>query len=175
MKVITGTAKGRKLATFAGDAVRPTTDYIKQAIFNIIQFDIEGRHVLDLFAGTGQLGIEALSRGAAHADFVDTDTAIIKKNLEITGFLDKASIKKIDVTSFLRSTKDRYDLIFIDPPYNTKILQKTLNEISGIDILRVGGIIVCEGTFEPNDIDGYKKSKYGYSGKVITLYTREAQ
>lgn len=175
MKVITGTAKGRKLATFNGDAVRPTTDYIKQAIFNIIQFDIEGRHVLDLFAGTGQLGIEALSRGAAHVDFVDTDTSIVKKNLEITGFLDKSTIRKIDATSFLRSTKDRFDLIFIDPPYNSKMLQKSLAEISDIDILRAGGIMVCESTFEPDDIKGYVKSAHKYTGKVITIYTKEAQ
>lgn len=174
MKVITGTAKGRKLATLAGENVRPTTDYIKQAIFNIIQFDIEGRHVLDLFAGTGQLGIEALSRGAAHADFVDSDTSIVKKNLEITGFLEKSTIRKIDATSFLRSTKDQYDLIFIDPPYNTKMLQKSLVEISNIDILRTGGIMVCESTFEPDDIMGYAKSTRKYTGKVITLYTKEA-
>ena len=174
MRVITGTAKGRKLYSFTGgdaEGLRPTSAHIKESIFNIIQFDIEGRRVLDLFAGTGQLGIEALSRGAAWVDFVDKDTSVIKKNLEVTGFTDKAGIRKTEAISFIRASKERYDLIFLDPPYNSKLLNGALTEISAIDILRTGGIIVCEGLNEQGEMTGYRKSAYNYSGKHITVYT----
>jgi len=182
MRVITGSAKGRKLFSFPKESpgLRPTSSHIKESVFNIIQFDIEGRHILDLFAGTGQLGIEALSRGAVSADFVDTDTSVIKKNLEATGFTDRANIKKMDVFAFLRGhggespyrASARYDLIFLDPPYDSPLLNKALEVISAIDILRTGGIMVCESSFEPTDITGCKKSVYKYSGKAISLYTR---
>ena len=176
MRVITGIAKGRKLASFPSGAdspgLRPTSGHIKESVFNIIQFDIEGRRVLDLFAGTGQLGIEALSRGAASADFVDTGTSIVVKNLGLTGLADRARVIKADALSFLKSAGGPYDLIFLDPPYGSPLLQKSLDIINVIDILRASGIIVCEGVSEPDDISGYRKSLYRYSGKIITLYTR---
>jgi 16S rRNA (guanine(966)-N(2))-methyltransferase RsmD len=179
MRVITGSKKGRKLFSFPNEkpGLRPTSGHIKESVFNIIQFDIEGRYVLDLFAGTGQLGIEALSRGAKFADFVDNDISVVKKNLETTGFSDCASVRKMDAIAFLRGYEGRasahYDLIFLDPPYDSPLLNKALGFIFEIDILRTGGIIVCEGSFEPDDIVGYKKSVYKYSGKVITIYTKE--
>ena len=120
MRVITGTARGRVLRTLEGEDVRPTTDRVKEAVFSIIQFEIEGRRVLDLFAGSGQLGIEALSRGAASATFVDMSKdslSAVKYNLEHTKLGDNAKVVQTDALSFLKLTKDKFDLVFLDPPY----------------------------------------------------------
>mgnify|MGYP002675531026 CR=1 FL=1 len=116
MRVITGTARGRVLRTLEGEDVRPTTDRVKEAVFSIIQFEIEGRRVLDLFAGSGQLGIEALSRGADSATFVDMSKdslATVKYNLEHTKLGDRAKVIQTDALSFLKLTKDRFDIVFI--------------------------------------------------------------
>ena len=129
MRVITGTARGRKLREPEGMASRPTTDNVKESMFNLIQFDIEGRRVLDLFAGTGQLGIEALSRGARSAVFVDESRA----QGEALGYL---------------RTCGKFDLIFLDPPYDTGLLDKALANVVQFDILAEGGIIVCESRRE---------------------------
>ena len=120
MRVITGTARGRRLREPEGMATRPTTDNVKESMFNLIQFDIEGRRVLDLFAGTGQLGIEALSRGARSAVFVDESRAAVQ---------------------LVR-------LMFLDPPYDTGLLDKALENVVQFDILAEGGIIVCESRRE---------------------------
>ncbi|GHU88680.1 rRNA methyltransferase [Clostridia bacterium] len=154
MRVITGTAKGRKLKTLADDSVRPTADFVKQAIFNKIQFDIEGRRVLDLFSGSGQLGIEALSRGAAFADFVDsakTSLDVTRLNVEHCGFTDRAGLFGRDALSFLESCKQRYDLIFLDPPYKSDLVKNALLAIGRLDILREGGIIVTESSSADGD------------------------
>ena len=147
MRVITGTAKGRKLFSLEGDATRPTSEIVKESIFNIIQFDIEGRLVLDLFAGTGQLGIEALSRGAKQAVFVDSSAKAIKvisQNLESTKLTDQAMAVVSDYARYLESCRIKFDLIFIDPPYGSDFAEKALTLISSFDILSCGGIIVCE-------------------------------
>ena len=118
MRVITGTAGGRKLKSPYGNAVRPTTDHVKQAIFNILQYDMEGRRVLDLFGGTGQMGIEALSRGAREAVFVDssrTSVLLIRENLKLCGF--KADVLQSDALSYLQRG-EKFDIIFVDPPYD---------------------------------------------------------
>lgn len=147
MRVITGTAKGRRLKELKGNETRPTTDRVKEGIFNIIQFDIEGRRVLDLFGGTGQLGIECLSRGAEKATFVDARTdacRLIRENLALTGLEGRAQVLTADYASVLSSVQEKYDLIFLDPPYETKLLERSLELISQFDILREHGIIVCE-------------------------------
>ena len=131
MRVITGTARGRKLKTPEGMDIRPTTDNVKESIFNIIQFDIEGRRVLDLFAGTGQLGIECLSRGAKEAVFVDSSreaVKIIKDNLKTCGF--SAPVMQMDSQSFLRSC-GQFDLILIDPPYDSGLYEGVLETCAG--------------------------------------------
>ena len=104
MRVITGTARGRRLNELKGKETRPTTDRVKEGIFNIIQFDIEGRRVLDLFGGTGQLGIECLSRGAAHATFVDARTdavKLIRENLALTALANRATVLTADYATVL--------------------------------------------------------------------------
>jgi 16S rRNA (guanine(966)-N(2))-methyltransferase RsmD len=148
MRVITGTARGRKLKEPKGSAIRPTTDMVKESLFNIIQNDIEGRRVLDLFAGTGQLGIEALSRGAAEVVFVDESTSavkLIRENLAHCGFT--ARVEQTESLSFLERC-GKFDLIILDPPYDTGLLDAALQKIQKIDILTDGGIIICESRRE---------------------------
>ena len=147
MRVITGTARGRRLNELKGKETRPTADRVKEGMFNIIQFDIEGRRVLDLFGGTGQLGIECLSRGAAHATFVDARTdavKLIRENLSLTDLADRAAVLTADYATVLSSAAEKYDLVFLDPPYETKLLERSLELISQFDILREHGIIICE-------------------------------
>ena len=128
MRVITGTARGRRLGELTGKDTRPTTDRVKEGLFNVIQFDIEGRRVLDLFAGTGQLGIECLSRGAAHCTFVDQRkdaVKLVRENLEATELTDRAKVVQGDSLSFLSGTREKYHLIFLDPPYDANLLETT--------------------------------------------------
>ena len=120
MRVITGSARGRVLLPVAGMDVRPTTDKVKEAVFSAIQFEVEGARVLDLFCGSGQMGIEALSRGAQSCVFVDSSRAsqdVTKKNLTTTGLMKQARVAAMDYQMFLKSSKDTFDLVFLDPPY----------------------------------------------------------
>lgn len=179
MRVITGTARGVRLLTPEGEQTRPTTDRVKEALFNIIQFDIEGRSVLDLFAGTGQLGIEALSRGAKDAVFVDNRSdavKLIKENLRKTKFQDRAAVVTADYASYLQTAKQRFDLVFLDPPYAESFLENALKRISLIDIVKDGGIIICERPVEKElseELSGYERSKdYRYGKTIITLYRK---
>ncbi len=177
MRVITGAVRGRRLKTPENYDIRPTTDNVKEAVFNIIQFDIEGRRVLDLFAGTGQLGIECLSRGAESAVFIDKDRAaaqIIRDNLKTCGL--KATVLQEDAVSFLRHC-GQFDLIFVDPPYDSELYDSVLESINLVDILSDGGIIICEARRErqlPEMTAPYRKRKEYIYGKVkICIYTKE--
>ena len=129
MRVITGKARGRILETLKGDDVRPTTDKVKEAIFSAIQFELEGRHFLDLFAGCGQMGIEALSRGCSTATFIDRSKAsikVIERNLSVTNLKQFARVYTADSLNFIKTTTDEYDIVFLDPPYNKGILQEIM-------------------------------------------------
>jgi len=146
MRVISGTARGRKLKEPAGYDIRPTSDNVKESIFNIIQFDIEGRRVLDLFSGTGQIGIEALSRGADSVVFVDRSaeaSKLVWENLERCGFMEFAKVYTRDVSKFI-ANEEKFDLIILDPPYDSQLALLTLNRIIEFDKLNVNGIIICE-------------------------------
>lgn len=180
MRVITGTARGRKLGQLQGMDTRPTTDQVKESIFNIIQFDIEGRRVLDLFAGTGQLGIEALSRGAAGCTFVDQRrdaAALVRSNLRLCRLSDRARVVQGEALSFLASDRERYHLVFLDPPYQTELLENALKKIAEIDILMENGIIICESPADkvlPELPQPYRKGREYRYGKIkITVYRKE--
>ena len=180
MRVITGTARGRKLGQLQGMDTRPTTDQVKESIFNIIQFDIEGRRVLDLFAGTGQLGIEALSRGAAGCTFVDQRrdaAALVRSNLKLCQLSDRARVVQGEALSFLASDRERYHLVFLDPPYQTELLENALKKIAEIDILMENGIIICESPADkvlPELPQPYRKGREYRYGKIkITVYRKE--
>lgn len=177
MRVISGSARGRKLKSPENYDIRPTTDKVKESVFNIIQFDIEGRRVLDLFAGTGQLGIECLSRGAAEAVFVDgsrESVKIVKENLKSCGM--SAPVFQEDALSFLRRA-GKFDLIFVDPPYDAGLYKSVLEIINLVDILSDGGIIVCEARREkvlPEMKTPYRKRReYVYGNVRICIYTKE--
>ena len=181
MRVITGSARGRRLKELEGYETRPTTDRVKEGIFNIIQFDIEGRKVLDLFAGTGQLGIEALSRGAAHAVFVEQRRSaanLIHENLKITGLEHAGNVICGDVNHFIQTTKEQFDLIFLDPPFPAALWDAALSAISGFDILSNHGIIICESPAEqtlPALVAPYCLHRdYRYGKIKITAYHKEA-
>ena len=178
MRVITGSARGMTLRTLEGDNVRPTTDKVKEAVFSAIQFELEGRRILDLFAGSGQLGIEALSRGAKSAVFVDADKnaiRIIKENLAKTRLDSSAIVAQSDSIAFLSMTDKIFDIAFLDPPYETGLLQKALSKID--EHIADGGVVICEHPFKEeleDEIGGLKKYReYKYSKTAVTVYRKD--
>ena len=180
MRVITGKARGVVLKTPDGMHTRPTSDRVKEALFSIIQFEIPTAKVLDLFGGTGQLGIEALSRGASSATFVDEREdacALIRENLRRTKLAQDATVVRADYLSFLKRCKNHYNIIFLDPPYAEVFLENALNYIIEIDILQSGGIIAAErplGKELPFEFEGYTRSKdYKYGKTLLTIYRKD--
>ena len=180
MRVITGKARGVQLKTPDGMTTRPTTDRVKEALFSIIQFDIPTAKVLDLFGGTGQLGIEALSRGAKSAVFVDAGEPacrLIRENLKKTKLESDAKVVRADYLDYLKRCREKFDIIFLDPPYAEVFLENALKCITEIDILESGGIIVAErplGKDLPWDFPGFSRSKdYKYGNTLLTIYRKD--
>ena len=179
MRVITGKARGIVLKTPDGMATRPTTDRVKEAMFSIIQFDIPASRVLDLFGGTGQLGIEALSRDAKSAVFVDEREdacRLIRENLKRTKLEQCGRVIRSDYLAYLRNCKEKFDIIFLDPPYAEVFLENSLKMITEIDILQSGGIIVAErpiGKELPWEFLGFDRSRdYKYGNTLVTIYRK---
>ena len=179
LRVITGEARGRKLKAVEGLATRPTTDRTKQSLFNAIQFDIEGRRVLDLFAGTGQLGIEALSRGAADCVFADQASAaiaVIRENLRTVGFEKRAEVLQGEALGILRRfPEDRFGLIFLDPPYASGLIPEVLETLLSQHRLDRDALVVIETgeDFEPDPglpFETVKRNKYGLNHILILRY-----
>ena len=180
MRVITGKARGITLKTPEGMQTRPTTDRVKEAMFSIIQFEVPGARVLDLFGGSGQLGIEALSRGAKSAVFVDaTENAckLIRENLKRTKLEQEGRVVRSDYLDYLKRCRETFDIILLDPPYAEVFLENALKYIVEIDILQSGGIIVAErplGKDLPWDFDGYVRSRdYKYGNTLLTIYRKD--
>ena len=180
MRVITGKARGIVLKTPEGMATRPTADRVKEALFSIIQFEIPAARVLDLFGGTGQLGIEALSRDAKSAVFVDEREdacRLIRENLKRTKLEAQARVVRSDYLAFLKTCRDKFDIILLDPPYAEVFLENSLKMITEIDILETGGIIVAErplGKELPCEFSGYVRSRdYKYGRTLITIYRKQ--
>jgi 16S rRNA (guanine(966)-N(2))-methyltransferase RsmD len=148
MRVITGEAKGKRLAAVPGDTTRPITDRVKQAVFSILSDRIEGARFLDLFAGTGGVGIEALSRGAEMVTFVEKAeraTQVIRANLKVTGLVERARIARQDVFRFLAAPAgERYDLIYVAPPQYQGLWAKTVEALDRADWLLEDGLIVVQ-------------------------------
>ena len=160
MRVITGTARGMTLKAPKGMDTRPTMDQVKEGIFSAIQFEVGGRRALDLFAGSGQLGIEALSRGAREAVFVDARRdacQVVRENLSKTRLAERAQVVQMDYLSYLGAGRGRFDLMFLDPPYAEVFLENALKRISEIDILTDSGIIICERPVEKALADDFPK------------------
>ena len=178
LRIITGTAKGKKLKTLDGEATRPTSERIKEATFSSIQFDIEGRRVLDLFAGSGQMGLEALSRGAVSVMFVDSSREamdIVKANASSVGFMKESKFTVSDWRNFIRkasSRGERYDLVFIDPPYADECCADAAVRLAKGGMLNLGAIVVLESGNERIDIEalpGFELLKAKDYGKKTAL------
>lgn len=175
MRIITGSARGARLLTLSGEATRPTAQRTKEAIFSMIQFDIEGRRVLDLFAGSGQLSLEALSRGASEAVLCDKSAEavnIIRKNAEKTRLADRCMINVADANTFVgKLGGEKFDIVFLDPPYALKLLPNALARLLDCGVLKPTSILVCEAGSERDVFDGddnlrnrfnvKKQAKYG--------------
>lgn len=180
MRIITGSARGKRLQTPAGLHTRPTTDRVKESVFNIVQWDLEGRKVLDLFGGSGQLGLEALSRGAASCVIVDGDRnaqKAIEANIKNCGFEKTCQLIKGDSFQFLqRQKKDSYHVIFLDPPYGGDLLNRAVADICRIDILTENGIMVCESSaddqLQPVPAPYRVVKRYAYGHTAVTIITK---
>ena len=179
MRVITGKARGIQLKTPEGLQTRPTSDRVKEAMFSIIQFEIPGARVLDLFGGTGQLGIEALSRGAKSAVFVDGSEkacGLIRENLKRTKLEGEGRVVRSDYLDYLKRCRECFDIILLDPPYAEVFLENALKCISEIDILQTGGIIVTErplGKDLPWKFEGFERSRdYKYGNTILAIYRK---
>lgn len=149
MRIVAGRYRGRKLTPPSDDSVRPTTDRIKETVFNILQWDVEGARVLDLFAGSGALGIECLSRGAAEVVFADkspASVALIRQNLK--GIEGSYRVLTADFTGVLRSGEDKFDLIFIDPPYKSGLGELAVDAAFDLGRVAEGGTVVYEHSSE---------------------------
>lgn len=149
MKIITGSAKGMNLETLEGEMTRPTSQRVKEAVFSMLQFDIEGASVLDLFAGSGQLGLEALSRGAKKAIFSDLSrdaTDIVIRNAKKARLFDKCRVSTCDYRQMIQGIagKEKYDIIFIDPPYKDGIIAEVLKLLTKANVISDGAFVVCE-------------------------------
>lgn len=175
MRVITGTARGRRLKTLEGIDVRPTTDKVKEAIFSIIQFDIEGSEVLDLFSGSGQMGIEALSRGARHAYFIDKSKQAVeatKENLKTTALENNADVINIDSLDYIKTCRNTFDIAIIDPPYDRGLIMQVMPILE--PKMSERGIVVCEheiGLELPESVGKLIKNKTYKYGKIeVTIF-----
>ncbi len=181
MRVITGIARGKRLKTLEGLDVRPTSDKVKEAIFSIIQFDLPSASVLDLFAGCGQLGIEAISRGAEHCVFVDKSrqsVAVIRENVQSCGFVSQSRILNMDAIDYLRSAKPGIDIALLDPPYEQGLVLKALPLLE--PKLSDRAIVVCEHESDlelPDEIGRLKKYReYNYGKKIaLTTFVTESE
>lgn len=179
MRIISGIRRGHKLYEFEGDDVRPTTDRVKEAVFNIIQTFVPDAVCLDMFAGSGALSFEAISRGAKRAVCVDKDKRsvdIIRKNGESLDFLSSCEIVHMSCFEYIERTSEKYDIIFLDPPYNKDFIEPALNGIIKNDILSEEGIVVLEsdGTDFHDMAEGleiYRQRKYGRT--YITVYKKK--
>ena len=185
MRIITGKARGKKLAAPEGLSTRPTSARAKEAVFSVLQFSISGKRVLDLYAGSGQMALEALSRGAASAVAVDSSpeaVRIIKKNAEGSGLSDRLSVVRADAPGWIMSAssrKETFDIVFIDPPYDAGLYDTVLEKINSFDILSDGGIILCESRREtpmPALRAPYAlRKEYRYGRVKLSLYSKESR
>ena len=177
MKVISGTLKGRTIKGFEIVGTRPTMDRVKESLFAMIQDYIEDSKVLDLFSGSGNLGIEAISNGAKRVCFNDINKIAVKTirtNLEAFGVIDKAIITCMDYKTYLKETKDAFDIIFLDPPYKDKVLNEIIETIIKKNLIKENGLIVCEVSEDYLDdfstLERIKQRRYG--DKEIIIYKK---
>ena len=180
MRVITGTARGRKLLTPEGFDTRPTTDKIKEAICSALHFDFQGAKILDLFAGSGQMAIEGMSRGGRAATLIDSDPkaiACIQQNVKACGFAENCTVLRTDAIAFLQRCREKYDIALLDPPYHKDILQQVIPLL--LPLMTENGILVCEHepeTHLPENFDAFHLQKEKKYGKIaVSIYRIPAE
>lgn len=180
MRIVTGLARGITLQTLEGDATRPTPAVVKEAVFSSIQFDLEGRTMLDLFAGSGQMGLEALSRGAEKATLVDGNrdaVNVIMANAKKTKLYPKTNILCMDWEQYIKSAANRnaFDIIFLDPPYAEELLPKVLSALFDANMVKESSIVICESGSKLDTEDVMIKERYDVKkearyGRVYVTY-----
>jgi len=183
MRVITGSIKGHRLKTVRNRALRPTAGKVKEALFDILQREIPGSFFLDLYAGIGGIGIEALSRGSAHVTFVESNRTVLntlRQNVKFSGFTAKAKVFGMTAARFLRSKIHgdlRYDILFLDPPYHGLEFKKVLPLLSGNDMIKPDGLAVIEHFRKTPMEDSIgplrKRRTYPYGDTCLTIYQME--
>ena len=179
MRIISGSRRGHKLFEFNGRYIRPTTDRVKEAIFSMIAGYIPDASVLDMFSGSGALSFEMISRGAGRAVLIDSDkssVAVIKRNIDALGFGESCEVVNASCFDWLRGRRERFDVIFLDPPYNKGLVEQALGAIAKSGVLADDGIIVLESdnTDFRSDYPGlevWKQKRYGRT--YITIYKKE--
>lgn len=170
MRVISGTSRGSTLFSLDGSLTRPTTDRVKEAMFSMIQFDIPESTVLDLFAGSGALGIEALSRGARHCDFVEqnADAAeVVKKNLEKTKLYPLSGLYNTTAQQYLSACRKKYDIILLDPPYGKGLCSFAISEIIKLGLASENALFVCETAADEPPFPAGKRKHYGKTAVTV--------
>lgn len=179
MRIITGTARGTRLGTLPGDATRPTGEKAKEGIFSAIQFDLHDRRVLDLFCGSGQLALEALSRGADSAVMVDLSRQaceIIKENASRAKLMQKCRVVCSDWKEYIRgaSGKDSFSLIFLDPPYESDAAEKSFDALERAGLLADDCIVITETPADriPVPKDGWECKLYRYGIAHVCIFRR---
>ena len=159
MRIIAGKYRGKKLKEFELESTKPTLDRVKESMFNLIQFDVVDASVLDLFSGTGSLGVEALSRGATSCVFVDMNTLALELTKHNANDIDgQKTFIQSDYLDFLNKCKDKFDIILLDPPYKTDYGLQAIDVIINKDMLNLGGVLL----FETTDENDYEFAYYGY-------------
>ena len=178
MRIITGSARGVRLDTLEGDNTRPTSEKVKEAVFSMLQTEIEDRDVLDIFSGSGQLALEALSRGAASAVMIDESkdaAAVIRRNAVKTKMMHNSRVIVSDYKTALRGLEGKkFQLIFMDPPYSKRLVPDTVERVLRAGLLESGGVMVCESEepapYETEGLTVRKHNKYGRT--YITVYDK---
>lgn len=186
MRIITGKAKGIRLKTLEGDATRPTAERVKESVFSMLQFDLEGRKILDLFAGSGQMGLEAVSRGAAHATLVDQSKdaiRIIQENVIKTKLQDQCTVFQGSALEYIRRNHGKKtDIIFLDPPYASELYAPVFRELRQAEMLKTTTILVCESDTESifgddqelaSHYDIHKTVRYGKTVVIVLQIKQE--
>ncbi len=182
MRIITGKARGMKLRTLEGLATRPTSEAAKEGMFSAIQFELHDRRVLDLFGGSGQLALEALSRGAEFAVINDASREaanIIKENAQKTKLMPQCRILSADWKDYIRMAKGReqFDLILLDPPYTEGLLDEILRALVEADLPSSNAILICESDEQgiPAPLEGYRQKLHRYGKSYVSVYRREEE
>ena len=184
VRIIAGSCRGRTILAPKGLDTRPTLDRVKESLFGIIQFQLYGKRVLDLFAGSGSLGLEALSRGASYAVFNDNSreaVKIIKANVEKLGFADKSAVLSLDYKQAVRSAAacgKGFDIVFLDPPYRAGVMEGALNELCIKGVLNSGAMVVAEHDAHIPPVDTGTLELYDrriYRDTALSFFRREGE